>query len=68
MEELLQAEIKRLQSKVADLEHQLSLSVVSTGNYMQYNGEVLENVLETTDPEVVITSKEFLKRCLKWKD
>ena len=65
MEELLQAEIKRLQAKVADLEHQLSLSVVSTGNYMQYNGEVLENVLETTDPEVVITSKEFLKRCLK---
>ena len=65
MEELLQLEIKRLQAKVADLEHQLSLSVVSTGNYMQYNGEVLENVLETTDPEVVITSKEFLKRCLK---
>lgn len=65
MEELLQLEIKRLQAKVADLEHQLSLSVVSTGNYMQYNGEVLENVLETTDPEVVITSKEFIKRCLK---
>lgn len=65
MEELLQAEIKRLQAKVADLEHQLSLSVVSTGNYMQYNGEVLENVLETTDSEVVITSKEFIKRCLK---
>ena len=65
MEELLQAEIKRLQAKVADLEHQLSLSVVSTGNYMQYNGKVLENVLETTDSEVVITSKEFLKRCLK---
>ena len=65
MEELLQAEIKRLQAKVADLEHQLSLSVVSTGNYMQYNGEVLENVLETTDPEVVITSKEFIKRCLR---
>lgn len=65
MEELLQLEIKRLQAKVADLEHQLSLSVVSTGNYMQYNGEVLENVLETTDPEVVITSKEFIKRCLR---
>ena len=65
MEELLQAEIKRLQAKVADLEHQLSLSVVSTGNYMQYNGKVLENVLETTDSEVVITSKEFIKRCLK---
>lgn len=65
MEELLQAEIKRLQAKVADLEHQLSLSVVSTGNYMQYNGEVLENVLETTDSEVVITSKEFIMRCLK---
>lgn len=60
MEELLQAEIKRLQAKVADLEHQLSLSVVSTGNYMQYNGKVLENVLETTDSEVVITSKEFI--------
>ena len=60
MEELLQSEIKRLQAKVADLEHQLSLSVVSTGNYMQYNGEVLENVLETTDSEVVITSKEFI--------
>lgn len=65
MEQVLQAEIKRLQEKIADLEHQLSLSVVSTGNYFQYNGEVLTDVLETTDSEVVITSKKYIRRLLK---
>lgn len=65
MEQVLQAEIKRLQEKIADLEHQLSLSVVSTGNYFQYNGEILTDVLETTDSEVVITSKKYIRRLLR---
>ena len=65
MEQVLQAEIKRLQEKIADLEHQLSLSVVSTGNYFQYNGEILTDVLETTDSEVVITSKKYIRRLLQ---
>lgn len=64
MEQVLQEEIKRLQSKIADLEHQLSLSVVSTGNYFSYNGEILTDVLETTDSEVVITSKKYIRRLL----
>ena len=65
MEQVLQAEIKRLQEKIADLEHQLSLSIVSTGNYFQYNGEILTDVLETTDSEVVITSKKYIRRLLR---
>jgi hypothetical protein len=64
VEQILQAEIKRLQDKVADLEHQLSLSVVSTGNYFKYNGEVYTDILETTDSEVVITSKKYIRRLL----
>ena len=60
----LVSENDKLRARIQELEHQLSLSIESTGEYLYCNGNIQTKVLKTTNPEIVITTRDYIERLI----
>lgn len=61
----LQSENKLLRARIEDLEKRLSDSIESSGNYFIYQGETYKSILETKNPDLVITSKDLIIKLIE---
>ena len=61
----LKSDNEKLRNKIKILESQLDKSIQSTGNYMSFNGNIIKGVIETTNPDIVITTRKFIEEMIE---
>lgn len=68
MEEYLAESIRTeniaLKNRIKELEAELDSSITTTGKYAVINGKQYKGVLETKNPDIVITTRRFIEELL----